>query len=101
MWQETKKIMMALDAHSIRPLPKKSEDPAPESTPSMHFLYLQKKLHEYMWMQEKQVYIVPYANIALDSLAKINTSHFRQGRGDAPAQIDMVDEQLEYEDIEL
>ncbi|GBL89573.1 hypothetical protein AVEN_48125-1, partial [Araneus ventricosus] len=71
--------------------------------PSMHFLYLRKRLHECMWMQESRSALfftmqTKHWTVLRKSNAVILDNESEEG--DAPAPTDMVDEQLECEDIE-
>ncbi|GBN32214.1 hypothetical protein AVEN_170813-1 [Araneus ventricosus] len=73
-------LEMGLDAHSIRPLPLESrEGSSTRVPPSMHFLYLQKRLHECMWMQEsRSALFFTMQTLHWTVLRKSNDSHFRQ-----------------------
>ncbi|GBM64377.1 hypothetical protein AVEN_11649-1 [Araneus ventricosus] len=60
--------------------PKKSEEGSSTRVPpSMHFLYLQKRLHECMWMQEsRSALFFTVQTLHWKVLRKSNASHFRQ-----------------------
>ncbi|GBN23822.1 hypothetical protein AVEN_74902-1 [Araneus ventricosus] len=70
----------------------------------MHFLYLRKRLHECMWMQESRsalFFTMQTKHWTVLRKSNVVILDNESEEGDAPAPTDMVDEQLECEDIEF